>query len=68
MWHVQGTAQPAKRYEIRPCDVCRLTGGPGTPQPVLYCHLCDSWICDDCRPRYTLRVIAAFKAAAQWSN
>lgn len=47
-----------------PCDVCRLVHGDPSPKPdVKYCHLCDSWICDTCRPRWDWRTVAAMKKA-----
>ena len=60
-------AAALERYEaatagIRPCDVCRLAQGDGTPKDgVTYCGRCGAWICPACRRRYDLRAIAALK-------
>ena len=60
-------AAALERYEaatagIRPCDVCRLAQGDGTPKNgVTYCGRCGAWICPACRRRYDLRAIAALK-------
>jgi hypothetical protein len=48
----------------RPCDVCLWAKGDSSPKPtVAYCGLCGAWICDDCRPKWTLRGVAALKRA-----
>lgn len=46
---------------MRACDVCVIVGGDHTVKDTKYCSLCDSWLCDDCRGRYDLRMIAALK-------
>ena len=51
--------------ETRACDVHRLAKGDDTPREVRYCPLCESWICDECRPLWTIRGIAALKKWAQ---
>lgn len=45
------------------CRVCELVDGDTSEKPVLYCSICDSWICDDCRPNIRKRAIATFKNA-----
>lgn len=47
--------------DIDICRVCELVDGDTTVKPVVYCSVCDSKICDDCRPKVKKRAIAAVK-------
>jgi len=40
----------------RHCDVCFLLDGDLTPKEVLYCKLCDAFMCEPCRKNKWRRV------------
>jgi hypothetical protein len=55
-------ADPA-RCRVGVCDVCGLVSGDMTEKPTKFCGLCKAWICDECRPAWKDRGVAALKVA-----
>jgi hypothetical protein len=43
----------------RHCDVCFLLDGDLTPKEVMYCKLCDAFMCEPCRKNQWRRAGAA---------
>ena len=43
----------------RHCDVCFLLDGDVTPKAVMYCKLCDAFMCEPCRKNKWRRAGAA---------
>ncbi len=43
------------------CDVCFILRSDVEPKPTKFCPLCKSWICEDCRPNWKDRAVAALK-------
>jgi hypothetical protein len=41
------------------CDVHRLVDGDTRERWVLFCTMCESWICDECRGNWPKRARAA---------
>jgi hypothetical protein len=57
------TAITPSSVVIRHCDVCFLLDGDKSPKEVMYCKLCDKFMCAACRPNMRRRsaAVIAFK-------